>query len=139
MKLPLQDFTKCAVRRVFDTETGAFDAASDDAPTRGYFMQLGDKPVVLYADRGALHLRVGDRAAPLSGAEVEVKGEGLRTLKVVRKGEVVISLSYPNPVNPPMEFDLTMAEEEDFDLGLFVHNVSASLRRRDALLAKWSA
>lgn len=69
---------------------------------------------------------------------VSLEGENLRKLRVETEGEVVLRHQYPNPIDPPMEFDLTMAEEEDFDLGLFVANVASSPDRVSFLLEKWS-
>jgi hypothetical protein len=70
---------------------------------------------------------------------VSLDGENLRKLRVETEGAVVLRHQYPNPIDPPMEFDLTMAEEEDFDLGLFVANVASSPDRVAFLLEKWSA
>jgi hypothetical protein len=65
-------------------------------------------------------------------------GENLRKLRVETEGSVVLRHQYPNPIDPPMDLDLTMAEEEDFDLGLFVANVASSPDRVSFLLEKWS-
>jgi hypothetical protein len=82
--------------------------------------------------------RLAPAAAPFkSRTVVSLEGENVRKLKVETDGAVVLRHQYPNPIDPPMEFDLTMAEEEDFDLGLFVANVASSPDRVDFLLQKW--
>lgn len=141
MKLVVQDFLRSSRLHELDTESGALAPVEgrERAESRGYFATLGKTPVVFYATGGKLHLRVGEALAPLPGAKVELTGEGLRTLKVSKDDQLLVSLQYPNPVNPPMELDNSMAEEEDFDLGLFVSNVVGSARRRQHLLAKWGA
>lgn len=145
MKLLVQDFLKSAKLHQLDTETGEVSPAplqgsaqQTGEQAKGYFAALGRTPVVFYAHRGDFHLRAGEDVQSLSGATVEVTGEGLRTLRILKNGEVVLRVAYANPVNPPMELDLSMAEEEDFDLGLFVKNVVGSPKRRERMLAKWS-
>lgn len=148
MKLVVQDFLRCKQLFVLDTDTGALhglDPSEAEAPTAtvdkpsGYVTKLGGTPVVFYAEAGRLRLRLGDETHVLSGpVQVELAGEGLRTLRVRSGEEVLARLSYPNPVNPPMEFDLTLAEEEDFDLGLYIKNVMASHQRKTHLLTRWS-
>jgi hypothetical protein len=70
---------------------------------------------------------------------VKLSGEDLRKLRIEKGGKLLLAHSYPNPINPPMEFDLGMAEEEDFDLGLFIANVASSPERVDFLLEKWAS
>ncbi|MBK6513884.1 MAG: hypothetical protein IPG04_07100 [Polyangiaceae bacterium] len=141
MKLVVQDFLKTERLHELDTDSGDVTPAEgrERREARGYYAKLGRTPVVFYGASGKLHLRAGDHVAPLAGAKVELSGEGLRTLKVSRDEQVILSVQYPNPVNPPMELDLSMAEEEDFDLGLFVKNVTSSVKRRELMLAKWGA
>jgi hypothetical protein len=170
-ELVVQNFLRMSERSVFDTETGALaPTVPADAPTTGYFAELGGERVVFYATRGKLHLRVGEtscelgrgrdlsavvgledldgvRPPKLTGPDfaektrtvVTLDGENLRKLRVETDGTVMLRHQYPNPIDPPMEFDLTMAEEEDFDLGLFVANVASSPDRVAFLLEKWSA
>jgi len=53
-------------------------------------------------------------------------------------GDEIARLSYPNPIHPAIDWDFTLAEEEDFDLGLFVRNVIASPTRQKFLRSKWA-
>ncbi len=148
MKLMVRNFSSMARWGELDTDTLELRETpppSGGAPPRehGYFGKLGDAEVVFYASAGKLRLSADKDPVELSDdLQVELAGEELRTLRLCRSkdagGDVLLRLSYPNPVNPPMEFDLTMAEEEDFDLGLFVRNVVSSDRRREFMLAKWS-
>jgi hypothetical protein len=101
-------------------------------------MKLGATLVVLHAVDGQLSLRLGADVVPLGGATAQIEGSELRKLSILRDGAVVARHSYPNPVHPFMEWDITMAEEEDFDLGLFVANVLSSPRRRRHVLDQFS-
>lgn len=151
MRLIVQDFLRCKHLFQLDTESGALAEIATDTPGEaegaqkletkpsGYFTKLGGTPVAFYAEAGRLRLRLGDETHILTGpVKVELAGEGLRTLRIRSGEDVLARISYPNPVNPPMEFDMTLAEEEDFDLGLFVTNVMSSQRRKTHLLERWS-
>jgi hypothetical protein len=138
MKLAVRDFAAPARWGELDSETGAVAPLEQPGKEKGYFMRLGDVDVAFCAISGKLMLLTGDAQVTLADSEVEVAGEDLRTLRVERKGELLLRVAYPNPVNPPMELDFTMAEEEDFDLGLFVKNVLASEKRKTIMLKKWS-
>lgn len=136
----VEDFLKRGVLSALDPSTGQLSEAPADAEpaqAKGAYMTLGRQLAILYADGGTLVLRVGEEIARLDDAKVELSGEGLRTLTVERDGEAVLAHQYPNPVNPPMEYDPTLAEEEDFDLGLFVANVVSEDKRRRFQLRKW--
>jgi hypothetical protein len=138
MKLAVRDFAKLARWGELDTDTGAIAPLDEPGKEKGYFMRLGDTDLTFCAVSGKLMLLTGDAQVPLADSKVEVAGEDLRTLRVERDGELLLRVAYPNPVNPPMELDFTMAEEEDFDLGLFVKNVLASEKRKTIMLKKWS-
>ncbi len=140
--LIVEDFLKRGVLSALDPSTGELSEAPADADrsrASGAYMTLGRRLAIFYADAGDLVLRVGDEVARLDGAKVEIKGEGLRTLTVEHGGEPVLFHQYPNPVNPPMEYDPTLAEEEDFDLGLFAANIATEEKRRRFQLRKWGA
>lgn len=144
MKIAVRDFLVSSKLHELDTDSGAVTAASSaDIPVRGYCAKLGDTHVAFYADQGRLVVRAGDAQAAVGpigvGAKVELTGENLRTLRVVDGGEVLLRVTYPNPVNPPMELDLSMAEEEDFDLGLYVRNVTSDFKRARRMIDRWSA
>lgn len=139
--LLLQDFLASKKRRAFDSSSGELSAAPEDAadqPARGYFAKLGDQNAFLYASAGKLVLRIGDESCVFADQKTEFGGDGLRTLRVKKGDQAVMRVSYPNPVNPPMELDFTFSEEEDFDFGLFIHNVLSSEDRVKFLIRKWS-
>jgi hypothetical protein len=148
MRVVVESFLKMGVLGELDTDTGELTPLPPDAPVtrdaaQGTYMKLGREMAVLYASAGELVLRVGDDVAGLGqgGADdttkIALEGEGLRRLTVEKNGETLIAHQYANPVNPPMELDLTMAEEEDFDLGLFATHVQSSDKRRRFQLRKW--
>ena len=140
MKLAVRDFSTPSRWGELDTETGAIGAREKPADEKehGYFARLGDTDVAFCALSGKLMLLTADSQVGLADSKVDVTGEGLRTLRVERDGELLLRVAYPNPINPPLELDFTMAEEEDFDLGLFVKNVLASEKRKTIMLKKWS-
>jgi hypothetical protein len=151
MRVLCESFLKRGQLAELDTDTGALHPVADGAAAResakGTYMKLGRETAFFYAQGGAFVLRVGEEiamiqpnevsASELAATKVVLEGDGLRRLSVVKNGETVLAHQYPNPVNPPMELDPTLAEEEDFDLGLFAHNVLASEKRRRFLLGKW--
>jgi hypothetical protein len=141
VRVVVENFLKQAELRELDLGTGRL-AEPTGSPARtdakGVFMTLGETLVVFHTEDGALTLRIGDDVVPLEHATVELEGEDLRTLRVLREGEEVARLSYPSPIHPFPEWDLSMAEEEDFDLGLFVRNVLGSPTRQKFLRTKWA-
>jgi hypothetical protein len=141
MKLLVEDFLKQSQLRELDLATGTLAAptgAVERTEAKGVYMQLGDALVVLHALDGTLTLRIGEDVVPLSGATVELEGEDLRKLRVLRDGEEIARLRYPSPIHPFLDWDFTLAEEEDFDLGVFVRNVVASPTRQKFLRSKWA-
>jgi hypothetical protein len=141
VKLLVEDFLKQNHLQELDLATGRLAAPARKAErgdAKGVFMQLGDALVVFHAQDGALLLRIGDDVVPLGGTTVELEGEDLRKLRVLRDGDEIARLSYPNPIHPAVDWDFTLAEEEDFDLGLFVRNVIASPQRQKFLRNKWT-
>jgi hypothetical protein len=142
MRLLVEDFLKMGALAELDTETGELGAApggATRAEVRGAFMKLGPEMACFYVDGGELCLRVGAEVARLAESKVAILGDGLRRLTVEREGREILTHQYPNPVNPPVDLDGSLAEEEDFDLGLFATNVHNADKRRRFQLRKWGA
>ena len=142
MRLLVESFLKMGAFAELDTDTGELGPAPEGAERKqlkGAFMKLGREMACLYASEGDLFLRVGPEVARLGQAKVVLEGEGLRRLTVERDGRGVLSHQYPNPVNPPADLDGSLAEDEDFDLGLFTANVHKADERRRFQLRKWGA
>lgn len=137
----VQDFLRAGAFFEFDPGTGALersDAPADPRP-KGVAMKLGEANAVFFAERGRLALRIGEETVLLKpGFDVSVRGEDLRHLAIEDGGTVLLRHAYLNPIDPPMDFDLGMAEEEDFDLGLYVAAVASSRERADLLLERWT-
>jgi hypothetical protein len=141
VKLLIEDFLKQDHLQELDLATGQLEVPTrkvSRSDAKGVFMRLGDAVVVFHAQDGALLLRIGDDVVPLGGTTVELEGEDLRKLRVLRNGDEIARLSYPTPIHPFVDWDFTLAEEEDFDLGLFVRNVLASPQRQRFLRTKWA-
>ncbi len=142
MRLLVESFLKMGAFAELDTETGELGPAPPGAERKrltGAFMKLGREMACLYAHGGDLFLRVGPEVARLGDVKVAIAGEGLRRLTVERDGREILSHQYPNPVNPPADLDGSLAEDEDFDLGLFAANVHNAADRRRFQLRKWGA
>jgi hypothetical protein len=119
----------------YDPETGRFETFSRRAePTRvtgpicGEFDYLDGKRVMLYRLGDNLYLEIDGQKLPLDKHTVELRRvNGRRLLQVLfTDGRVVTELIYDPPkIDPPLHLDPTPGvEEEHFDFGLFLHNVS---------------
>ncbi len=142
MRVLVEDFLRRGALRELETETRALGPAPEGAvraDVRGTFMKLGAELAVFYRAGSDFALQIGEETALLAGASVTFHAGGLRRLTVTKDDREILAHNYANPVNPPMEFDPTLAEEEDFDLGLFVSNVATKPERRRFLLGKWGS
>jgi hypothetical protein len=118
----------------YDPMTGHFETISRRAePNRvagqlcGAFDHLGGKRVLLYRLGDILYLEIDGQQLPLDKHVVEVRSvDGRHLLRVLSDGRVVTEWTYDPPqLNPPLSLDPTaFVEEEDYDFGLFLHNVS---------------
>jgi hypothetical protein len=80
-----------------------------------------------------LHFRLDDLDFLLDDATVIDLEQGPQSTLLVRRNRSVLhTWTYVAPVlDPPLHEDPTpFVEDEDFDFGLFVHNVTNSARRR---------
>lgn len=104
---------------------------------QGHVSRLGNKVACLYrSDDGTLHFRIDNQVFPLNPGTFVSHTKGRpNTLSVIRGGTVLYKWVYTSPdIDPPLEFDPTpMVEEEDFDFGLFVSNVSRDPERREGI------
>jgi hypothetical protein len=107
---------------------------------RGHYARLSDKLAVLYRDDGDLWLRLGEHAVPLRAQPPSVRYE--RTdrqharLALLADGAEVAAVEYrPGPtIGPPLDEDPTpFIDAEDWDFGLFVHNVMTDDGRRQRI------
>jgi hypothetical protein len=102
-----------------------------DGDTVGWYDRLDDEMVFFYAHQGEMWLQTGRTRIPVTGCTAEfdriaVRGGEDRVLRVLREGTVVFTTGYhvPNdPVLPHLLYITAGAEEEDFDLGMFIANV----------------
>ena len=105
----------------------------------GVFDHLGERRVLLYRLDGVLYLEIDDDRIPMEGHVVEVYAANEdRVLRVFGNSTVVFELTYSSPhLDPPLSDDLTaFVEEEDFDFGLFLANVSRDQERQSRMYAK---
>jgi hypothetical protein len=89
--------------------------------------------VLLYRLADTLYLEIDGQQLPLDKHIVEVRPvNGRHLLRMLSDGRVVTELTYDLPqLNPPLSLDPTaFVEEEDFDFGLFLHNISHDLSRQ---------
>jgi hypothetical protein len=104
-------------------------AHAEELPARpcGLFSNLGGQFVALFQQEGVLWLRVGVLAYRIEDDFTAEWHElpDLNSLTIKRRDASVVTIRYKPPViNPPLESDPTpFVEREQFDFGLFVHNV----------------
>jgi hypothetical protein len=102
--------------------------------TDGWFSDIGGTFVALFRAAGQLSLAVGGDVIPFDD-EVRIEHKKARTENelVISRGPMFrrsIRYSSPHPW-PPLDRDLTPnVEEEQYDFGLFVHNVYHDASRR---------
>ncbi|MCX7806595.1 MAG: hypothetical protein N3A38_15630 [Planctomycetota bacterium] len=114
-----------------------FHQAVPCGKVQGHFsFQLGCF-CALFRCQGKLFLRFGDdllEIADRTVARLEDTPSG-RILIVEESGKELFRKTYPKPViDPPLDGLMTpMGEEEDFDFGLFIHNVLNDKRRKQAI------
>ena len=128
----------------YDHAKGMFTIASRNtlggkAPlkTDGVFAILSTVFVALYCFSQQLFLRIGDDCIPLtSDLVVTVSGDiNSRKLRVEKAGVVVAHIDYTLDVSDQFPNDPTpFVEDEDFDFGLFVSNISKNSERQRVLL-----
>ncbi|HEY5834424.1 hypothetical protein [Streptomyces sp.] len=130
---------------LFDPETGRLSAVAPGtrpdpgAPVLGHFGALAGRLVVLCRAGKTLRLRVGDTDVPVGpGFLVRHRRTGdVCELSVVDEAtnRSVVDVRYPAPADlAGGEFDPTpFADDEDFDLGLFVANVAGDPDRRNII------
>ena len=128
----------------YDHDKGTFtiesrNALSSKAPssTEGIFAILSDIFVALYKFGGGLFIRIGGQCIPLAeDVVVTVSGDvSKRLLTVEKSGKEITCFIYvldssKKILNDPTPF----VDDEDFDFGLFVSNISTSDKRKRILL-----
>jgi hypothetical protein len=126
----------------YDPATGGFAAFSRSAePARVHFVQgtfdyLSGKRVILYRLAGVLYLDVDGERVPVEDHVVEVRPlNGDRVLRVRGDRGLVFEVAYsPRRLDPPLSEDPTaFIDEEDFDFGLFLRNVSRDRERQSRI------
>jgi hypothetical protein len=111
------------------------DVAPDG--TVGSFTELAGLFVALYVQDGTLQLRMGEEIYPLDDeAVVAVEGElSSRELTVSRHGKEVAKHQYAVDESQIIEGDETaFVDEEDYDFGMWLANVSKNPERKQVLL-----
>lgn len=129
----------------YDHGKGTFTIASRDdlsgntpACTEGIFAIMSTVFVALYKFGQELFVRIGNQCIPLTDdVVVTVSGDvNKRRLTVKKAGKVIAHLNYMLDNSRKISDDPTpFIEDEDFDFGLFVSNVSANDKRKRVLLS----
>ncbi len=112
-----------------------------EAPTQtdGFFAFLGGVFVALYRCRGELVLRVGHVTIPLADDIVaEVAGpSSRRVLSVLRGGHEIVQHVYAIDASLKFLEDPTpFVDDEDFDFGLYVANISQNRKRKEVMFGR---
>lgn len=102
----------------------------------GSYGKVGTKTVILYREGGNLLLRIDGRDFDLAQHTVRITRIGsTRRVRLLRCLSTVSEWEYQVPVlEPPLSHDPTpFIEEEDFDYGLFLENISRDIARQSRL------
>ena len=102
-------------------------------PISGVFDYVGANRVLLFRLADVLYLQVDGHRMPMADLAIELRSvNGRRVLEVLSHGKNVLELTYDPPhLDPPLALDPTpFVEEEDFDFGLLLANVSRDRNRQ---------
>jgi hypothetical protein len=127
----------------FDPSTGKLDEFSRSADSRraegaimGFYDTLGGTRALLFRLAGVLYLQIGAERVSLADHAIELHNVSpRRLLRVLSRGVKVIEAAYDAPeTDPPLSEDPTpCVEEEHFDFGLFLANLSRNRSRQARL------
>lgn len=141
----LKRYTVCDCMGDFDPVAGRLTTFSRKAePGRvpnqisGLFDHLGGRLVLLFRLDGVLYLQVESQRIPMAHHAIELGStKGRRVLRVLSGRRAVLELTYDPPIiDPPLSEDPTaFVEEEHFDFGLFLANLSRDQGRQARMFA----
>jgi hypothetical protein len=124
----------------YDPATGTFvtfsrarEPGRASSRVTGAFDFLGEKRVLLFWLAGVLYLQVEGQRMTMADHTIELQTVGgRRVLRVLSGTSVVLELTYDPPIiDPPLSEDPTPGvEEEHFDFGLFLANLSQDRGRQ---------
>ena len=106
----------------------------------GVYSILSSTFVAIYRFEGQLFIRIGDNCIPLSDeVVVSVRGENnARELLILEAGKEVCKINYELDASRWFEDDPTpFIDEETFDFGLFLSNISKSESRKRIIEERW--
>lgn len=104
----------------------------------GHFDYIGPKLVLLFRLNDVLYFEIDGQRMTMHDHAIDLRSViGHRALRVVRDNRIVLEWTYAAPViDPPLAVDPTpFVEEEHFDFGLFLANVSQDRSRQANLYA----
>lgn len=127
---------------VFDPESGAFVVYQKSAfplmvtrPIGGHYAQVDEGTIMLFRLQDQLHLRIEELDFVLGESMIVRidKGDSHNILRLLEGSNTIFTWKYQRPrIFPPLEDDLTpFVEEEDFDFGLYIQNVTQDQGRRN--------
>jgi hypothetical protein len=125
----------------YNPETGEFVPFSRSqeperpvVPVSGTYGHIAGRRVMLFRLDGDLTLQIDGWRLPMENYTVTLRSEnGNHVFQVSTIGGAILEWVYAPPtIDPPLELDPTpFVEEEDFDFGLFLANVSSDRGRQD--------
>lgn len=105
--------------------------------TQGMFSILSNVFVALYKYRQELFVRIGNQSIPLTNDVVmAVSGDMKNRLLTIKKeGKEIAHFNYELNDQKIFSEDMTpFIDDEDFDFGLFLSNISTNDKRKEVLL-----
>jgi hypothetical protein len=124
----------------FDPQNNVFIKKSRDEiepnTNDGSFEEMNEGIFMLYRFNGKIYFQVNDKIFLLDeNTVIDVAGERPTKILKVLKNEMIEYETKYTPTSFPIEGDLTpFIDEEDFDFGLFVSNISKNPKRKEVLL-----
>ncbi|MBN1254275.1 MAG: hypothetical protein JXA50_03285 [Deltaproteobacteria bacterium] len=128
----------------YDTETGNYYLhlkstlkSKQPIKTNGFYAFLSDMFFALYVDKGELKLRFTKSIIILSdNIKIEISGKPeSRNLQIIEDRNILFEHKYSIDIPNNFQDDPTpFVEDEDFDFGLFIANISKDKIRKKVLL-----
>jgi hypothetical protein len=132
----------------FDPVTGTLTmfsraASPERVPSQlsGLFDEIGGKLVLLFRLNGILYLQIGHQRMAMDDHTIELQSaNGYRILRFLSGRRVAFELRYDRPIiDPPLSEDPTpFVEEEHFDFGLSLANLSRDRGRQARMFSGYS-
>jgi hypothetical protein len=133
----LESYDRAGVLAELEPATGhiRWRAEGGDHPIHGAIASLDGHNVILYRDGDLLHFRVDDTDIMLTDdMQFELSRGVVNIITVSRGGHTIFRFAYkpyvPDKVDKWRMYLNPLIEEEHFDFGLFIYNITKNIENR---------